>query len=164
MHYLTEDLQKDTNVLFGAFSPPPPKSYADLDSDDLSGADIECFQDYSLREYKLIHPVKEKIPFGPKVSHCEFKEKYYWITPEEFFIEKEVFISKIPYADYFSVRFLFHVHRDHLAAAAATKIDFKIYVNFTKSTTFRGTIEKGSLSENTQVWNTLLAPNITSII
>lgn len=150
MLYLTEDLQKDTEVVFNKFSIAPPRCFLDLDcSAKDAAASVESFsEDYSYREYKVVHPIKEKIPFGPKVSYCEFKEKYFWISPEEFYMEKEVFVSKIPYADYFSVRFLFHVHRDYKQENAKTRVDHKMYVNFVKSTTFKNKIQKGSLTEN----------------
>jgi VAD1 Analog of StAR-related lipid transfer domain len=119
----------------------------DIDCDDYSS--LEAFEDYSLREFKFVHPLKEKIPFGPKVSHIDCKEKYFWISPEEFYLEKEVFVSKVPYCDYFTVRLLYHVHRDHLKENAPTHIDHKLYVNFIKSTAFKGKIENGTLTENT---------------
>ncbi|KAL4459330.1 hypothetical protein ABPG74_017943 [Tetrahymena malaccensis] len=159
LHYFMEEFQKDVDMHFGKFSPPPPEWYANLESVDINS--VFNSEDYSLREYKYVHPVREKIPFGPKVSYCQNKEKYYWISEDEFIIEKEVFLSKIPYCDYFTVRFQYQFTKNE---NQGTKIICRIYVNFMKSTTFKGRIESGSLSENTDVWKNAFSPQILQVM
>ncbi|KAL4504287.1 hypothetical protein ABPG72_021125 [Tetrahymena utriculariae] len=159
LHYFMEEFQKDVDMYFGKFSPPPPVWYANLESVDTNS--VYNSEDYSLREYKYIHPVREKIPFGPKVSHCQNKEKYYWISEDEFIIEKEVFLSKIPYCDYFTVRFQYVFTKNE---NQGTKILCRIYVNFMKSTSFKGRIESGSLSENADVWKNSFSPQILQVM
>lgn len=142
-----------------------PAYFSSLDSTDEES--IRNYEDYSFREYKFVHPVKEKIPFGPKVSHCQVREKFFWVSPEEINIEREITVSKIPYADYFTVRFLYEIVRGQgsgVDQVHKTKLNCKIYVNFTKSTTFKGRIQSGTLSENTCQWNDHLVPNIKEIV
>ncbi|EAR96189.2 GRAM domain protein (macronuclear) [Tetrahymena thermophila SB210] len=159
LYYFMEEFQKDVDMHFGKFSPPPPEWYANLESVDCNS--VLNSEDYSLREYKYVHPVREKIPFGPKVSHCQNKEKYYWISEDEFIMEKEVYLSKIPYCDYFTVRFQYSFTKNE---NQGTKIICRIYVNFMKSTTFKGRIESGSLSENTDVWKNAFSPQILQVM
>lgn len=120
-------------------------------------SDATCIEEcpsFSQYEYKAIHPIKDKIAFGPSVSHCHNKEKFYWISATEFVIEREMFLSKIPYADSFTVRFSYHVTESKSNEApnepprVSSKLSIKFYVNFIKSTMFKSMIENGSLSEN----------------
>ncbi|KAL4495526.1 hypothetical protein ABPG72_020267 [Tetrahymena utriculariae] len=159
LYYFMEEFQKDVDMHFGKFSPPPPVWYANLESVDTNS--VYNSENYSLREYKYVHPVREKVPFAPKVSHCQNKEKYFWINEDEFIIEKEVFLSKIPYCDYFTVRFQYVFTKNE---NQGTKIICKIYVNFIKSTNFKGRIESSSLSENTDVWKNAFSPQILQVM
>ena len=112
------------------------------------------------------HPVREKIPFGPKVSICNCDETFFWISPDEFAVEKEVKLSKIPYCDCFTARSLYIIERVAAGAggknnnthANATKITFKICVNFLKSTIFKSRIISGSLAENAEYWKDIFVP------
>lgn len=44
----------------------------------------------------------EKMPFLPKTCVVEIKEKYYWISDKEIYIDKELFVSKAPMSDNFT--------------------------------------------------------------
>jgi len=107
--------------------------------------------------------VREKIPFGPKVSICDCLETYFWISPEEFAVEKEVKLSKIPYCDCFTARTLMIVAKVAgnsmtTTADCSTKITYKTYINFIKSTMFKSRIISGSLAENTEYWKDVFVP------
>lgn len=70
---------------------------------------LDTFEDYSLREHKLIPTELKNINLGLNNAHCEGKEKCYWIGPHEFYLEKEVFLNKLSNSEEFTVCYQYHV-------------------------------------------------------
>ncbi len=87
---------------FSNLSPSPPEIYTNIKSKNFK--EIENFEDYSFREYKYIHPIKSNFPMAPNKVTVDIKDKFYWISPFELFIEKDLFYSKIPMSDVFQHR------------------------------------------------------------
>jgi hypothetical protein len=42
---------------------------------------------FSEREVSYVHPVREKIPFGPTSSNIKEKQKIYWISDKKLILE-----------------------------------------------------------------------------
>lgn len=69
-------------------------------------------------------------------------------------MDREITFSKIPYCDYFAVRFQYHVTQ----LDDSTKLEIKLYVHFMKSTVFESKIQNSTIGENAEIINLAFIP------
>lgn len=109
----------------------------------------------SERNFKYTHPVKEGGPFVPKTCPVEEKHYGYWLGPDEFVVQNEIFTSKVPMSDTFVVRNSFKV-KDLGQEKCSLKWLFN--VDFVKSTMFKGKISKSGTAENIEFATKIYMP------
>ena len=111
----------------------------------------------SERNFKYTHQVKEGGPFVPKICPVEEKHFGYWLGPDEFVLQNEIFTSKVPMSDTFVVKNCFRV-KD--IGKEKCSFMWRFHVEFVKSTMFKGKIAKSSQTENTEFATKIFLPLI----
>ena len=109
----------------------------------------------SERNFKYTHQVKEGGPFVPKTCPVEEKHFGYWLGPDEFVLQNEIFTSKVPMSDTFVVKNCFRVKDIGEEKCSFT---WRFHVEFVKSTMFKGKIAKSSQTENTEFATKIFLP------
>ncbi|KAL4493634.1 hypothetical protein ABPG72_004127 [Tetrahymena utriculariae] len=158
-HFYQQTYIKDTNIEITQWSPAPSSIYTDLSSTNYQEF-LESNQ-FSTKTNQFIHPVREKVPMGPKTCQVNSEEKIFWLTSEEILIQREFKVSKVPMADCFTTQNFYHIQQ---TGPTTVKITFGFFINFVKSSMFKSLIVKSSGSENRESWNDKLKTAITEQI
>lgn len=134
----------DTEISHLQWTPSVPKIFAEGLISDSTLKELREYALISNREYKYIHPLREKNMFAPKTATVEEKHTVYWLSFDEVIVQTEIFLSKVPYSDCFTVKNCFQIKQ-----IEATRVQFtwKGWVDIFKSFMFKGKAYKGSIDE-----------------
>ncbi|EAR85175.2 GRAM domain protein (macronuclear) [Tetrahymena thermophila SB210] len=147
-HFYQQTYIKDTNIDITPWQPAPSSIYTDVSSTNYQEF-LESNQ-FSTKTNQFIHPVREKVPMGPKTCQVNSEEKIFWLSSEEILIQREFKVSKVPMADCFTTQNFYHIQQ---TGPTTVKITFGFFINFVKSSMFKSLIVKSSGSENRETWN-----------
>lgn len=145
---------KEENVNIGIWDPIPPKYFRFMDNFEFE--ELLNYADFSTMEISFQHPIKERVIFAPKFSHCNDKYQIFWISYEEIVIQVSTHFSKIPFGDYFIVRkaYFFKENKEK----NQVEMTVRFYVDMVKSTVFQSRIEKSTAEETKEFYLEVFIP------
>ena len=150
-------LMEDTNLESNPFQPSFPKYYATGEFSEESINELLTYPDKSERQTRFTHPVRGQGMFAPK--SCTVIEKFtiYWLNHEEVIVQLQVSTENVMYCDTFVTRTNYHFKQ---LEDGKCLLEYSMFVDFIKSTMFKGMILKSSTDEVTETGLKKLLPSI----